>query len=222
VNDGQLVVRIVLFRNILQSFIPSLAPERPSFIRTPFGDSMRRLYNDAEFAWMAHGSLGKRWTHLHYLFGLATVILAAAAGFGGLGALFNQRTAAWIALAAAVVAAISTFLNTDEQRKRHDELAAAWDNFRQDVDNIYSFAPGAAERIQYSRDYEASYRDLRAVRRSGEKSDLVMPPDPEGWQMFVKRLQARANALRRQHKDMDEDVGTWPWTGNSEGGHAED
>jgi len=192
----------VVFRKILYLFVPSMTPERPIFVGTPFGDNMRRLYSDAESAWMANESLSQRWTRLHYLFGLGTVILAAAAGFGGLGALFTQRTAAWVALAAAVVAAISTFLNTDEQRKRHDELAVAWNNFRKEVDNVYSFAPGAAERIQYSREYEASgtWKERRHAHIAGntrERPNLVMPPDPEGWQMYVEQLQERANALRR-------------------------
>ena len=40
--------------------------------------------------------------------------------------------------------------------------------------------------------------------------------------MYVKRLQARANALRREQKDTGEDVGTWLWTGKSEQGNAAD
>jgi hypothetical protein len=81
------------------------------------------------------------------------------------------------------------------------------------VDNVYSFAPGAEARIQYSRYYEG----LR-----GGPNAMLIPQDPEGWQMFVKRLQARANALRREQKDVNEDVGTWPLRGNSEGGREED
>jgi len=194
----------MIFRNILYGAVPSLAPQRPVFVRTPFGDSMRRLYDDAERAWRVHESLANRWTHLHYLFGLGTVILAAAAAFGGLGTLFNQRTAAWIALAAAVVAAISTFLKTDEQRKRHDDLAVAWDNFRQNIDNLYSFAPGAAERIAYSQVFERPGRP--------GPSKQAPPPDPSGWQMYVERLQTRANALRREKKDMGENIVTWAET----------
>jgi hypothetical protein len=212
---------VVVFRKILYLFVPSLTPERPIFADTPFGDNMRRLYGDAESAWMVNESLGRRWTRLHYLFGLGTVILAAAAGFGGLGALFTQRTAAWVALGAAVVAAISTFLNTDEQRRRHDELAVAWNNFRNEVDNVYSFAPGAAERIQYTREYGDPYRirrEAHSSRSSREAPNLVIPPDPEGWQMYVERLQVRANALRRGKTDASEALGTWPLTDNSEPG----
>jgi hypothetical protein len=88
------------------------------------------------------------------------------------------------------------------------------------VDNVYSFAPGAAERIQYSREYEDSKWPSREAlsSRSREKPNLVMPPDPEGWQIYVERLQMRANALRRGQTDTGEVLGTWPRTDNSEPG----
>ena len=64
--------------------------------------------------WLVHARLARRWTRLHYVFGLSTTILAAVAGFGGLGDLFGKRIAAYVVLAAAVVAAVATFLRTDE------------------------------------------------------------------------------------------------------------
>jgi len=201
-------------------WIPALAPEPRDFVPTPFGESMRRLYEEADWNSQIYGSRSRRWTYLHYFFGLATVILAATAGFGGLGALFNSRTAAWIALAAAVVAAISTFLRTDEQRKKHEMLTVAWDNFRQYVDNVYISAPGADERIQYMLEYRDQPRASREAR-SRTADSFVMPPDPEGWQTRLGQLQVRASALRRG-EDTGETIGPWPRARNREPGRTKD
>jgi hypothetical protein len=203
-----MVVLTVLWRRIrarVFGILPVL-DDPPPFLDTPFGDSFRRLYDEAEWQEIGHRSLSHRWTRLHYVLGLATASLAAVSGFGGLGDLLSRRTAAWLALAAAVIAATSTFLQADEQRKRHGELAAAWDNLRQDLYNTYISSPGAADRISY-------FRATQRRRSADVDQHLEPPPDPDGWQVDASQLQARAKFLRRGQVDVS---GTLP--GSSAGG----
>lgn len=99
-----------------------------------------------------------------------------------------------------MVAALSTFLQADQQRKEHDGLAAAWDNLRQDVFAAYVEFPDSEQRIKY---YKLSGRryEHRLERRLGKDDDLVEPPDPGGWQTQIKQLQGRAKLLRRGKYD---------------------
>jgi hypothetical protein len=191
---------VPLWRRILFRAVPVL-DDRPPLVDTPFGYSFRRLYDEADWEWNVHGAQARHWTRVHYLFGPATASLAAISGFGGLGDLFSRSTAAWFALAAAVVAALSTSLQADQQRKRHVELAAAWDNLRQDLYSMYASLPGAAERIRYGND--VMFRRHREARSRGQEGDLGVPPDPDGWQTHMERLQARAKVLRRGQLDDD-------------------
>jgi hypothetical protein len=198
---------------LLQLAVPSLTPD-PKFLPTPFGESTRLLSDESARASSKHAALARRWTYLHYLLGVATATLAAISGFGSLGEVFSTRTGAFVALAAAVTSAISLFLKTDEQQKRHAKLAADWDDLHQDVENMYLAAPGAMTRIEWLRESQRyGYSERRLVRqdpsspadgargaRARQRSAPAgLPPDPDGWQELIGQLQQRAKAVRRGH-----------------------
>jgi hypothetical protein len=189
-------------RRLIEMFVPTLAPPRPRFAETPFGFNSERLYDEAETMWLVHNRRARWWTRLHYVLGLATTILAATAGFGGLGDLFGKVTAAYVALAAAVAAAVATFLRTDEQRKQHEALAAGWDNLRDDVVTIYSTAVG------YVVGPQRHTRRL-ASDRTRDASSWKPPPDPYGWEVVVGELQSRAKVLRTGQLDTG-NTPAWP------------
>ena len=187
-----------------------MPPPPPGFARTPFGATSERLYDDADQMWLAHARLARRWTRLHYFFGLSTTVLAALAGFGGLGDLFGKRTAAYVALAAAVVAAVATFLRTDEQRKQHEGLAAACENLRDDVANVYQTSVGyvVPPRMRHT-EYIRAQRRAAEPRTKGSSEKEAPPPDPYGWETVISELQGRANTLRRGQV-VEGNAPTWP------------
>lgn len=80
-----------LWRRILTLWVPSLEEYLP-FVDTPMGISFRRLYEEANSSWIIHELLARRWTRLHFIFGLATASLAAISGFGGLGCRRRLKT----------------------------------------------------------------------------------------------------------------------------------
>jgi hypothetical protein len=80
-----------------------------------------------------------RW---HYGVGLAAVVLAAVAGFGGLADLLGKHATAVVALAAAATTAVATFLQADSKRQVHEQRATAWDSFRDNLTVIVHLQPG--------------------------------------------------------------------------------
>jgi hypothetical protein len=184
-----------------------MPPPPPGFAGTPFGANSKRLYDEADQMWLAHARLARRWTRLHYFFGLSTTSLAAVAGFGGLGDLFGKRAAAYLALAAAVVAAVATFLKTDDQRKHHEGLAASCENLRDDVATIYSTAVGYV--VPPARRTWTERNTAKVRASNAPREEKALPPDPYGWESVVDALHARVKTLRTGQSD-EGTVPTWP------------
>lgn len=66
------------------------------------------------------------WARAYYVLGLPAAILATTAGAAGLASTAGRIPAAITALVSAALTAAATFLNSEQNRKKNDELSAAW------------------------------------------------------------------------------------------------
>jgi len=73
------------------------------------------------------------WGRAYYLLGLPAAVLAAIAGATGLISTAGRVPAAIIALVAAGLSAAATFLNSEQNRKKDDELSAGWQSLADDA-----------------------------------------------------------------------------------------
>lgn len=186
-----------ILRKLFTPFSPDMSDEPPPFIHvTPFGDTMSRLYRNADREGLKYRSLLRRWTSLHYLLGLATSVLAAVAGLGGLGEILGDRKVAWLALAASAVAAMATFLKTDDQRRRCETLVRDWDDLRDEIEIAYMTAPAAEDRLE-------------AARRMRDGVVAEIPADPKDWPENVERFRRKAASLRAGVKIEDRTPISW-------------
>jgi hypothetical protein len=196
-----------LARRALALVVPSTsAPAAPNFPSTSFGNSCERLYFEAEDMWSAHDGLARRWTALHYVLGLATVSLAAVAGFGGLQDLLGKTTAAYISLGAAVTAAIWTFLRAAEHQKQHNVMAAAWDNLRADVVTSYLTAGGQlrhardewwrSSRVRLARDPWVAPRAAPAAESLSDPGDSAHRSTGEAEELMRRSRERREDRIR--------------------------
>ncbi|BCY11687.1 hypothetical protein [Actinoplanes sp. L3-i22] len=156
----------------------------PVWQATPFGRLSSGLFWEAHRACLRHRRLARVWMWLHYLLGIAGVTLAAVSGFGGLTEVLGVTQAATIAILSAVASGLATFLKTDEKRREHLVLAAAWDNLRDDISVVYETRPPGP-------------------------SDA----DPASWREVVDALQAIARALRASNAEHGAKPPPWPSAG---------
>lgn len=134
---------------------------------TQFGDTVERLITESYMAARTQRTLARRWSVAYYALGATVVVLTAAAGTGALLDIVDQAVAASVTLAAAVLAALNTWLNPDAQRTKHRQLEAGWSNNGSYVERVWATRPRTS---------------------SGT--------DPEGWGKVVAPLEEDANLLR--------------------------
>jgi hypothetical protein len=101
----------------------------------------------------------RAWARAYLLLGVPSVILAAVAGGTGLASAAGRLPAAWMALLAAALTALTSFLNSDARRSAAASRAAGWRLIAADAAQLRIFVS------------EASLRDLvielnRLARRS--------------------------------------------------------
>jgi hypothetical protein len=156
---------------------------------TPYGELSQGLFWEAHRAWRTHLRLARLWTTWHYGLGVLAVALAAFSGFGGLSKLLGYQQAAFVAIGSGIATGLVTFLKSDEHRHQHQELAAAWDNLRDDVTTLYKTQPSAKETQQDQ-------------ANAGQT-------DPNGWRTVMEALMERAKSLRAG-KATSEPSAAWP------------
>ena len=161
----------------------------PDWSATPYGELSQGLFWEAHRTWQAHLRLTRFWTAWHYGLGVLAVALAGLAGFGGLSKLLGYQQAAFIAIGSGVATGLVTFLKSDEHRRQHQELAAAWDNLRDDVSTLYKTRPNGRE-----------------TREDQGNADHT---DPDGWRAVIDALMERAKSLRAG-KATPEPSAAWP------------
>jgi hypothetical protein len=116
--------------------------------------------------------------------GILGSVLAAVAGVAVLTELLGRTPAGWIAIASAITTALALFLKSDEKRREHADLAAAWDNLRDAITVAYTTRP---------------------VSSAPDR-------DPDGWKDILDKVQARASDLRASKLDGDKPVPRWATT----------
>jgi hypothetical protein len=122
------------FASILLSWLsPHRRTAEPAWDDGAFGEASRGLFWEADSAWRRYRRLHRAWTAFHYVLGSASVVLAAASGFGSLSELLDPKQAAVVALGSAVVGALATFFGSDKRRSESAAMASAWDSFRDDI-----------------------------------------------------------------------------------------
>lgn len=141
---------------------------RPQFTDTPFGRSAWGLFREAEVEMGQEEQRAGRWSVAYYVLGASVVVLAAAAGTGALLELVEPSVAALVTLAAAVLAAVNTWLNPDAQRVKHNQLEAGWSTQLSYVQRVWETRP------------------------SSEPGT-----DPDGWPDVLDSLERDASVLRR-------------------------
>jgi hypothetical protein len=154
----------------------------PAWQDTKYGKLSKGLFWEANSAWKKHRHFAEFWAVWYYGLGIAAVVLAALAGFGGLSKLLGYLAAALIALGSGIATGLVVFLRSDEKRRQHDELATAWDNLRDNVTTLY---------------------ETRPVKAGAEQTD------PDGWQAVWDALLKRAESLRRGTATSDPPA-AWP------------
>src|SRR5688500_7815701 len=91
-----------------------------------FLTQMERVAQSANVRASRRRRYAAAWRGSHYVWGILTVALATLAGAGSLSDLISPTSAAWIALCAALVAALNTFLDSETRRADNLQAAAAW------------------------------------------------------------------------------------------------
>lgn len=75
----------------------------------------------------------QRWGRFYYVFGFPAVVLATFAGATGLAWTTGRIPAAVVALLSACFGAAATFLKSEQNRKKSDDLSAAWQELGDDA-----------------------------------------------------------------------------------------
>ena len=161
----------------------------PIFNATPYGQLSEGLFWEAQRSRRAHMRLARLWRVFHYGIGVLGVVLAGLAGFGGLSKLLGDEQVALIAIGSGIATGLITFLKSDEKRRQHEELAAAWDNLGDDVTTLYITRPRSDDTQQGEADSKES--------------------DPDGWQAVIDALMKRAKSIR-EGKPTLEPSAAWP------------
>lgn len=149
----------------------------PEWDDSRYGQLSKGLFGEAEQAWRHHTRMMRFWAVWHYALGSIAIALAAFAGFGSLGQLLGERTAAFIIIASGIAMGLATFLGSDEKCRRNAELALAWEKQMDDVALLYETRP----------DETGSSAQAAEPKASG---------DPGGWRNMTQALKERAQSIR--------------------------
>ncbi len=172
-------------------------PGEPASWPDDWSDASRALsqYREQAERRAAHFRLLARyWNSVYYGFGLVSTALAAVSGIGFLGNLVGATVAGWLALAAAVVGALATFLAGADRRDEARQLAADWQDFADrcaaSLMDLKGYLVRAAATSQESiadlvltqRFYGYEYHHLVVLRQPERRALLArqpIPKDPE-------------------------------------------
>ena len=149
----------------------------PEWDDSPYGRLSKGLFWEAEQAWRHYTRMMRFWAAWHYALGSIAIALAAFAGFGSLGQLLGERTAAFIIICSGIAMGLVTFLGSDAKRDRNEELGVAWEKQMDDVSFLYETRPDKAG---------------SSAQADGSK----VSGDPEGWQTIAQALRERAQRIR--------------------------
>lgn len=112
--------------------------------------------------------LSRWWGRAYYLLGLPAAVLAAVAGATALISVSGRIPAAIIALVSAGLTAAATFLNSEQNRKKDDELSAAWQGLADDARlTILKYAQKEKNSTQEAPDLQYWDDVLKLHRRKG-------------------------------------------------------
>jgi hypothetical protein len=147
----------------------------PKWDDSPYGRQSAGLFGEALQSWRRYTRLKRLWAAWDYTLGSIAIALAAFAGFGSLGQLLGERTAAFITIGSGVAMGLATFLRSNEKRQRSEELAVAWERQMDDVALLYETKPS---------------KDGSSIGGS------QVSTDPEGWKTIIQALRDRAQSIR--------------------------
>lgn len=115
-----------------------------------------------------------RWGRAFYLLGLPGAVLATLAGATGLATTTGRVPAAVIALVSACLTAAGAFLNSEQNRKKSDDLSAAWQELGDD----------------------ARIRLLTCLAQLNGEARSTFVPTVTFWELNLWLLQRKAKLLR--------------------------
>jgi hypothetical protein len=149
----------------------------PEWDDSRYGRLSAGLFWEAEQARRRRTRLMRFWAAWHYTLGSIAIALAAFAGFGSLGQILGEKTAAFIIIGSGIAMGLATFLRSDDNRRKNEELAVAWEKQMDDVALLYEIRP-------------------EETGSSPQADEPKAPRDPEGWQAIAQSLRERAQSIR--------------------------
>ena len=100
---------------------------------------LERLHAEARNGAAWYSLHANRWARIYLTLGLPAAVLAAVAGVTALASTTSRVAAGIIALASAGVSAAAAFLDSRNNQKSCEALAASWSGFGSDVQQILTF-----------------------------------------------------------------------------------
>src|SRR5260370_33515488 len=102
-------------------------------------EEAHRVENDALYSAKGHFEAANGWKNFHIFLGIPTVICSAVAGASAFSQFDNHTTIAGIlAILAATLTAVSTFLNPNEQASAHQNVGNRYNALRNRARTFYA------------------------------------------------------------------------------------
>lgn len=158
---------------------------------------LERLHAEARNGAAWYSLHANRWARIYLTLGLPAAVLAAVAGVTALASTTSRVAAGIIALASAGVSAAAAFLDSRNNQKSCEALAASWSGFGSDVQQILTFD---AARLA-----EVAERVVRLDTENAIKSEELDRRMSRGRRVLrnhEEELQRKINDLLMRQKDL--------------------
>jgi hypothetical protein len=157
-------------------------------------DAAKNIENEAENVAEEHYKTSTRWSRINLWLGLPTTILAALSGTSALAQFdYHNIIAGIIAMVVASLAAVSTFLNSNEKAERHQ---SAGDNYS----TLRNLAHNLAEVDYWEKDTPALSQKLDELTKQLNELNKNSPMVSNSWR--YKKL--RSEKITEPHPSPEE------------------
>ena len=137
--------------------------KKDSVLWHDYKDGLRNIIRNANDMRKVHQRLALRWGRTHIILGLPAAILSATAAATGLVSAAGRIPAAIIALFAAGLTAANTFLNSQSQRAREEQIAAEYSALGNDARQLQLATPPDVLNSDHVAAESHSGRQLRSL-----------------------------------------------------------
>lgn len=161
-------------------------------LREKIVSETKHIEKDCRVAVRCHGTAATRWTHLYYVLGLPTAVLAALAGVSAINDL--PVLAAALATLATVFAATNTFLNAGQMANAHGKKRSEYEQLKNEI-RLFRNITLPTQRLE---------RELfRELARHSKTRDVLNLESP---QVSNRAHRKAARALERQRAQEEQEA----------------